>query len=245
MNMPGTNQNIIAVIPARYGSVRFPGKPLALIAGRPMIQCVYERVRQATDDERVRQAVTGFGGEALLTRSEHRCGTERVAEVAAHLPADAAAIYLNVQGDEPLIDPIALDALASALSDDPAIQTGTLCSPIMGGDEILNPKVVKVVQDFDGDALYFSRAPVPWVRDAHPEIEVIHMKHIGVYAFRRDALLEYAALPPGILERIEQLEQLRWLENGFRMRVVECQYDPISVDVPADVAKVEARLAQP
>jgi 3-deoxy-manno-octulosonate cytidylyltransferase (CMP-KDO synthetase) len=253
MNAPDTNERVIAVIPARYGSVRFPGKPLVLIAGKPMIQHVYERVRQAklitrivvaTDDERIREAVIAFGGEATMTRREHRCGTERVAEIAAHLSADAPTIYLNVQGDEPLIDPLALDALAAAVVDDPAIQTATLCSLIQRRQEILDPNIAKVVQNFDGDALYFSRAPIPWVRDAQPEIEVTHMKHIGVYAFRRDALLEYAALPPGILERIEQLEQLRWLENGFSMRVVECAYDPISVDVPADVAKVEARLAK-
>jgi 3-deoxy-manno-octulosonate cytidylyltransferase (CMP-KDO synthetase) len=262
-NVGGDGSRIIAVIPARYASVRFPGKPLASIAGKPMIQRVYERVSQATlinriivatDDERIRETVIAFGGEAMMTRGEHRCGTERVAEVAAHLSAHLGAggsadvratdpIYLNVQGDEPLIEPAALDSLAAALADDPAIQTGTLCSLIVLRQEILDPNVVKVVRDFDGDSLYFSRAPVPWVRAAHPEIEVTHMKHIGVYAFRRAALLEYAALPPGDLERIEQLEQLRWLENGLRMRVVECDYDPISVDVPEDIAKVEARLA--
>lgn len=242
----------IAVIPARHASIRFPGKPLAQIAGKPMIQHVYERVARArligrvivaTDDDRIRQAVAAFGGEAMLTRAEHRSGTERVAEVAAHLPLSEGEIYLNVQGDEPLIDPPALDALAAAMADDSSIQTATLCSPIARREEIIDPNIVKVVQNFDGDALYFSRAPIPWVRDAQPEVEVIHRKHIGVYAFRRSALLEFAALPPGDLERIEQLEQLRWLENGFSMRLVECEYDPISVDVPSDVAKVEARLA--
>jgi 3-deoxy-manno-octulosonate cytidylyltransferase (CMP-KDO synthetase) len=253
MDTPVSGQKIIAVIPARYTSVRFPGKPLAPIAGKPMIQRVYERALQAqsitqvivaTDDERIRQAVAAFGGEAVMTRGEHRCGTERVAEVAAHLPADAMTIYLNVQGDEPLIDPMALDALAAALSGDPAIQTATLCSPILHRQEILDPNIVKVVRNFDDDALYFSRAPIPWVRDARPEIEFTHMKHIGVYAFRHGALIEYASLPHGDLERIEQLEQLRWLENGFHMRVMECDYDPVSVDVPGDIAKVEARLAE-
>jgi 3-deoxy-manno-octulosonate cytidylyltransferase (CMP-KDO synthetase) len=255
MSIPENSPNVIAVIPARYASVRFPGKPLAMITGQPMIQRVYDRVRQArsitrvivaTDDERIRAAVAGFGGEAMITRSEHRCGTERVAEIAAHLPAGnsaTGAIYLNVQGDEPLIDPVALDMLASAVADDGSIQTATLCSPITRRDEIIDSNIVKLVADFEGDALYFSRAPIPWVRDAHPDVEVTHKKHIGVYAFRAVALLEYASLPPGDLERIEQLEQLRWLENGFRMRVVEYEYDPISVDVPADIAKVEARLA--
>ncbi len=245
----GANE-IVAVIPARYGAQRFPGKPLAPIAGKPMIQHVWERVRQAksitgvlvaTDDTRIRDAVIAFGGDAVMTRGEHRTGTDRVAEVAALLSAD---IYLDVQGDEPLIDFAVLDALAGEMVSEESVQLGTLCSVIGRSDEIMDPNIVKVVRDFDGDALYFSRAPVPWVRDRQPEIEVRHLKHIGVYAFRRDALLEFPALPPGELERIEQLEQLRWLENGFRMRVVECEYDPVSVDVPADIAKVEARIHQ-
>ena len=242
---------IIAVIPARYASSRFPGKPLAPIAGKAMIQHVWERVKQAraisrivvaTDDARIRDAVTAFGGEAMMTRGEHRSGTDRVAEVAMHLSGGDGDIFINVQGDEPLIDPAALDALVAEMAADKEIWLGTLCSVIARPEEIMDPNVVKVVRDFDGDALYFSRAPVPWVRDRHPEIEVRHLKHIGVYAYRREALLEYPALPPGELERIEQLEQLRWLENGFHMRAVECEYDPVSVDVPGDVAKVEARI---
>jgi 3-deoxy-manno-octulosonate cytidylyltransferase (CMP-KDO synthetase) len=219
-----------------------------------MIQHVWERVKQArsigrivvaTDDARIRDAVAAFGGEALMTRSEHRSGTERVAEVATHLSGEGADIFINVQGDEPLIEPSALDALVAEMAGEEEIRLGTLCSVIARADEIMDPNVVKVVRNFDGDALYFSRAPVPWVRDRHPEIEVRHLKHIGVYAYRREALLEYPALPPGELERIEQLEQLRWLENGFPMRVVECEYNPVSVDVPGDVAKVEARIRKP
>jgi 3-deoxy-manno-octulosonate cytidylyltransferase (CMP-KDO synthetase) len=240
---------VLAVIPARHASTRFPGKPLAPIAGKPMVQHVCERVREAktvgqvivaADDERVLSAVRDFGGEAMMTRSDHRSGTERVAEVASHREA---AVYVNVQGDEPLMDPAAIDAAVEALLADPAVQVATLCAPIRDPAEIMNPNVVKVVLDFQGDALYFSRAPIPWVRDAAGGVPVRYWKHIGLYAFRREALLEYPTLPPGDLERVEQLEQLRLLENGFKVRVVECDYDSVAVDVPEDVARVEARLA--
>jgi 3-deoxy-manno-octulosonate cytidylyltransferase (CMP-KDO synthetase) len=239
---------VLAVIPARYASVRFPGKPLAAIAGQPMIQRVVERVRQAqrvtrvvvaTEDERIKSAVESFGGEALLTRPDHRTGTDRVAEVAAHLPA---TIYVNVQGDEPLIDPATIDAVVGEMLDDESIQLATPCTAIDEANDIMDPNVVKVARDFDGNSLYFSRAPIPWVRDTTEKIAVRHWKHIGLYAFRRDALLEFPTLPPGELERVEQLEQLRWLENGFRIRVVESDYDAVSVDVPADVERVEKLL---
>jgi 3-deoxy-manno-octulosonate cytidylyltransferase (CMP-KDO synthetase) len=240
--------SVVAVIPARYGSTRLPGKPLAPIAGRPMIQHVVERVQQAqsvtrvvvaTDDDRIKKAVEGFGGEALLTRSDHRTGTDRVAEVATHLQAD---IYVNIQGDEPLIDPGTIDAVVSEMLEDESVQIATPCSAITQKNEIMDPNVVKAVRDFEGNALYFSRAPVPWVRDSGGLVAVIHWKHIGLYAFRRDALLEFPTLPPGELERIEQLEQLRWLENGFHIRVVETEYDAVSVDVAADIERVEQLL---
>ena len=175
--------NVLAVIPARYASSRFPGKPLASIAGRPMIQHVVERVRQArslsgivvaTDDERIGNAAKDFGVEALLTRPDHRTGTDRVAEVAVHLPAE---IYVNVQGDEPLIDPGAIDALVSAMQEDPAVRIATLCSAITQASHIMDPNIVKVVRDFEGNALYFSRAPVPWVRDTAETSAVRHWKH--------------------------------------------------------------------
>ena len=241
---------VLAVIPARFASTRFPGKPLAHIAGRPMIQHVVERVRQAktvshvvvaTDDERIRAAVEGFGGEAAMTRSDHRSGTDRVAEVSAHVQAD---IYINVQGDEPLIDPGTIDAVVSEMIDDPSIQIATPCIEITESNDIMDPNVVKVVLDFDGNALYFSRAPIPWVRDTSSGVAVSHWKHLGLYAFRREALVEYPTLPPGQLEPIEQLEQLRWLENGFRIRVVETAHDAVSVDVPADVERVEKLLRE-
>ena len=245
-----SSASVLAVIPARYASTRFPGKPLAMLGGRPMIQHVVERVRQsktvsrvvvATEDERIRSAVQGFGGEAIMTRSDHRCGTDRVAEVSAHIPAE---IYVNVQGDEPLISPDTIDAIVTAMLDDPAVQIATPCIEISEPKDVMDPNIVKVVLDFDGNALYFSRAPIPWVRDATSGIAVSHWKHLGLYAFRHSALVEYPTLPPGQLEPVEQLEQLRWLENGFRIRVVETVHDAVSVDVPADAERVEKLLRE-
>jgi 3-deoxy-manno-octulosonate cytidylyltransferase (CMP-KDO synthetase) len=242
--------NVLAVIPARHASARLPGKPLISIAGRPMIQRVVERVRRAqlvsrvvvaTDEAAIKDAVEAFGGEAILTRRDHRTGSDRVAEVAVHLSAD---IYVNVQGDEPLIDPGTLEAVVAAMLEDESVQVATACTPIAHADDIMDPNIVKVVRDFDGNALYFSRAPVPWVRDTGESVAARHFKHLGLYAFRRDALVEFPTLPPGELERIEQLEQLRWLENGFRIRVVETAYDAVSVDVPADVERVEKLLRE-
>jgi 3-deoxy-D-manno-octulosonate cytidylyltransferase len=241
---------VLAVIPARFASARFPGKPLVPIAGRAMIERVVAQVRKAqrvsrvivaTDDPRILKAVEKFGGEAILTRSDHRSGTDRIAEVAAHLPAQ---VYVNVQGDEPLLDPSVVDAVVSAILEDASIQIATPCVPIAQAAEIMDPNVVKVVRNFEGQALYFSRAPVPWVRDSGSPVAARHWKHIGMYAFRREALLEFPTLPPGELERIEQLEQLRWLENGFPISVVETSYDAASVDVPADVQRVEKILRE-
>jgi 3-deoxy-manno-octulosonate cytidylyltransferase (CMP-KDO synthetase) len=215
-----------------------------------MIQHVVERLREAskisrivvaTEDPRIKDAVTSFGAEAILTRADHRTGTDRVAEVAVHIPAE---IYVNVQGDEPLIDPHTVDAVVQAMLDDLSVQIGTPCSPITIPNEIMDPNVVKVVRDFDGNALYFSRAPIPWVRDTGAKVDARHWKHIGVYGYRRDALLEFPTLPPGELERIEQLEQLRWLENAFHIAVVETEYNAISVDVPTDVERVEKLLRE-
>ncbi|MCL4523035.1 MAG: 3-deoxy-manno-octulosonate cytidylyltransferase [Acidobacteria bacterium] len=242
--------NFLAVIPARYAATRLPGKPLVSICGRPMIQHVVERVRQAkrvsrvvvaTDDQRIRDAVRGFGGEAMMTRSDHRSGSERVAEVATQISAD---VYINVQGDEPLIEPGAVDALADVFTDDAdgEVQVATLCVPITNAADIMDPNIVKVVLDFQGDALYFSRAPIPWVRDEGSRVHARHFKHLGIYAFRREPLLDFPTLPPGELEKLEQLEQLRFLENGYKIRVAETSFDSVSVDVPADVARVEAIL---
>jgi 3-deoxy-manno-octulosonate cytidylyltransferase (CMP-KDO synthetase) len=240
---------VLVVIPARYASVRFPGKPLAEIAGKPMIQHVVERVREAerkprivvaTEDARILEAAKAFGVEAILTRADHKTGTDRVAEVATHIQAD---IYINVQGDEPLIDPGTIDGVIEVMAEDEEIQLSTPCAAITRQQDIMDPNVVKAVLDFDGNALYFSRAPIPWVRDTGAKVAARHTKHIGLYGYRRGALLEFPTLPPGELERVEQLEQLRWLENGFKIRVVESDYDAIAVDVPGDIEKVEKRLA--
>jgi 3-deoxy-manno-octulosonate cytidylyltransferase (CMP-KDO synthetase) len=247
---------IWAVIPARYAATRLPGKPLVNIAGKPMIQRVWERVSKAkriskvvvaTDDERIRSAVHSFGGEAIMTRSNHLSGTSRIAEVAASSSAD---IFINVQGDEPLVAPDAVDTLADCIAGgdssngDESVALATLAVLLKNPADIMDPNICKVVLDFNGDALYFSRAPIPWVRDSGNKIHARHWKHLGLYAYRREALLEYDTLPPGELERLEQLEQLRWLENGYKIRVAETLYDSVSVDVPDDVPRVEKLIRE-
>ena len=236
---------IVVVIPARYASTRLPGKPLVSLAGKPMIQHVFERAKQAqtvqrvivaTDDTRIVEAVRGFGGEAVMTRPDHRTGTERVAEVAAHEHGD---VFVNVQGDEPLIDPASIDTAVGTLLEEPAAQVGTVATAVRHAGDIMDPNVVKTVLDFDGNALYFSRAPIPWIRDTQSKVHVKYWKHLGLYVFQRDALLEYPTLPLGELERVEQLEQLRWLENGWKIRVGEVAHDAVSVDVSEDVERVE------
>jgi len=250
MTDSSSNRQALAIIPARYASTRFPGKVLTDLAGKTMIERVVERTRRATkigrvlvatDDERVADAVRGFGGEAVMTRGDHRSGTERLAEVAAQREAP---VYVNVQGDEPVIDPAAIDLAVETLEAEPEIQVATLAAPIREAGVLMDPNVVKVVMDFDSNALYFSRAPIPWLRDESGEHTPRYFKHIGLYVYRREALLEFPTLPPGELERTEQLEQLRWLENGYRIRVAPTEYDSISVDVPADVARALERIAQ-
>ncbi|HYL61978.1 MAG TPA: 3-deoxy-manno-octulosonate cytidylyltransferase [Candidatus Methylomirabilis sp.] len=246
--MNPSKPQVMIVIPARYGSTRMPGKPLVSLAGKPMIQRVYERAKMAgrasrvivaTDDERIVKAVEAFGGEAQMTRTDHRTGTERVAEIAARAQG---YVFVNVQGDEPLLDPAAVDTAVDALLEEPAAAIATVATPIRTPADIMDPNVVKTVLDFENNGLYFSRAPIPWVRDSGNKIQVRHLKHLGLYVFQRDALLEYPTLPQGELERIEQLEQLRWLENGWKIRVAEVQHDAVSVDVPEDVARVEKLL---
>ena len=243
-----SDPKVIVVIPSRYASTRLPGKPLVPLAGKPMVQHVYERAKRAqtvhrvivaTDDQRIMDAVAAFGGEARMTRSDHRTGTERIAEVAVHEPGD---VFVNVQGDEPLIDPVAIDTAVGALLEEPQAQISTVATPIRHAGDIMDPNVVKTVLDFDGNALYFSRAPIPWIRDTQQKVHVKYWKHLGLYVFQREALLEFPTLPQGELERIEQLEQLRWLENGWKIRVAEVAHDAVSVDVPEDVARVEKRM---
>jgi 3-deoxy-manno-octulosonate cytidylyltransferase (CMP-KDO synthetase) len=243
-----SDPEVVVVIPSRYAATRLPGKPLVNLAGKPMVQRVYEqaklaqtvhRVLVATDDQRIVDAVQAFAGEARMTRSDHRTGTERIAEVAAHEPGD---VFVNVQGDEPLIDPVAIDTAVAALLEDPPAQIATVATAIRHVPDIMDPNVVKTVLDFDSNALYFSRAPIPWVRDTQQKIHVRYWKHLGLYVFQREALLEYPTLPQGELEKIEQLEQLRWLENGWKIRVAEVEHDAVSVDVPEDVTRVERLL---
>jgi 3-deoxy-manno-octulosonate cytidylyltransferase (CMP-KDO synthetase) len=240
-----SDPKVIVVIPSRYGSTRLPGKALVPLAGKPMVQHVYERAKRAqtvhrvivaTDDQRIMDAVAAFGGEARMTRSDHRTGTERIAEVAVHEDGD---VFVNVQGDEPLIDPVAIDTAVGALLEEPQAQISTVATPIRHAGDIMDPNVVKTVLDFDGNALYFSRAPIPWIRDTQQKVHVNYWKHLGLYVFQREALLEFPTLPQGALEKIEQLEQLRWLENGWKIRVAEVAHDAVSVDVPEDVARVE------
>jgi 3-deoxy-manno-octulosonate cytidylyltransferase (CMP-KDO synthetase) len=243
---------ITAIIPARFASTRFPGKPLVKIAGKTMIERVYERVGSsatinrvivATDDQRIYQAVTAFGGEAWMTREDHASGTDRLAEVAGQLEAD---LVVNVQGDEPLIAPAMIDAAVAPLRDDPSIPMGTLKSAISDWQEFRDPNVVKVVTDHAGYALYFSRSPIPFPRDewsaAAPTDQLGAFKHIGLYVYRRDFLLRFAAMPQSPLEQLEKLEQLRALEQGYRIRVVETDQTCIGVDTPEDVQRVEALL---
>ena len=244
------SSQVVIVIPARYGSTRLPGKPLVSLAGKPMIQRVYERAKRAktagrvivaTDDERIVNKVQEFGGEARMTRTDHRTGTERIAEVAAHVDGQ---VFVNVQGDEPLLDPAAVDAAVTALLEEPAAAIATVAVPIRTPADIMDPNVVKTVLDFEDNALYFSRAPIPWVRDSAHKTHARHLKHLGLYVFQRDALLEYPTLPQGELERLEQLEQLRWMENGWKIRVAEVPHDAVSVDAPEDVPRVESLLAK-
>lgn len=233
-------QRILGVIPARFASVRFPGKALATLAGKPIIQHVFERASQAryltdvviaTDDERIELAARKFRAPVRMTRSDHRSGTDRVAEVAS---ADTAAIVVNIQGDEPLIDPAAIDAATLALLDDVNAPMATLKKRIENPSEIDNPNVVKVVTALDGDAIYFSRWPIPYDRGR----EAVRYKHIGLYVYRRDFLLGYSQLPVGPLEQAERLEQLRALENGYRIRVMETDYESLGVDTPEDLEAV-------
>lgn len=235
---------IVGIIPARYGSTRFEGKALADLAGRPMIEHVYRRAEQsrllervlvATDDPRIKEAVEGFGGEAVLTRPDHPSGTDRVAEVAEGLEAE---LIVNIQGDEPLIEPEMIDQAIQPLADDDSIPMGTLMTRINNPRECEDPNVVKVVVDREGFALYFSRSPIPYPREGEP----IRYQHIGLYVYRRDFLLRFAQLPPTPLEQIERLEQLRALEHGYRIKVVETEHGSIGVDTPEDLERVKAIL---
>ncbi len=243
----------IGVIPARYQSSRFPGKPLADINGSPMIQWVYDRAMQtqsldevivATDNPQIRDAVQAFGGRVTMTSAAHRSGTDRVAEVAESLDAE---LIVNIQGDEPLIDPAAIDAAVRPLAHYPDREMATLACPIADEEAVNNPNMVKVVFASDGRALYFSRAPIPFHRRRPGDSgsgEDGFWQHIGLYVYRRDFLLKFAAYEPTRLEKTESLEQLRALEHGHNIHVEQTDYRSVAVDTPEDLEHVHHQLAE-
>ena len=241
---------VYGIIPARHGSTRLPGKVLADIAGKPMIQHVYERAHQslfldrlvvATDDDRVFDRVQGFGGEALKTSPTHSSGTDRVAEAAQILKVKEADLIVNIQADQPLFEPGMIDEVVSPFREDFNLNMGTLVYPIQTPEELANPNVVKVVFDRKGFALYFSRSPMPYVISSSPTPR--YYKHIGPYAYRMGFLLKFTKMDRGDLERSESLEQLRALEHGYRIRVVETKFDSQEVDTPQDLEKVRERIS--
>lgn len=237
-----------AIIPARFASTRFPGKPLAPLLGRPMLAWVVaaagratriDRVLVATDHEGIAAVARQAGAEVVMTSPRCASGTDRVAEAAAGLDA---ALVVNVQGDEPLLDPADLDALVAAFDGEPELEMATLARPLARAEEYADPNAVKVVCARGGDALYFSRAPIPHARDGSPPGASVRV-HLGIYAFRRAALLAFPGLPPGTLEQLECLEQLRALEAGWRIRVITARGEALGVDTPADLARAEAVLS--
>lgn len=242
---------VVAIIPARYLSNRFTGKPLALIAGKPMIQHVVERARQvkllsrvvvATDDMRIGECVASFGGEYVLTRNDHVSGSDRLAEAAELLNISEHDVVVNIQGDQPLFDAEVVAQVAQPLLDDPALPMSTLIYKIIRPEEINDPNHVKTVFDHNFNALYFSRSPVPFQRNPEEGIAPTYYKHLGFYAYRKGFLLTFVALPEGEWERFEKLEQLRALEYGYKIRVVLTEYDSIEVDTPEDLRRVEEHL---
>jgi len=251
LNAQATASSIkaLGVIPARYASMRFPGKPLAVLAGKPVVQWVYERAKKAnrlsevivaTDDQRIFDCVKGFGGNARMTRPDHPTGSDRVAEVARHTDAD---LVVNIQGDEPLIAPGAIDLAVELLAARPQDQVGTLVRPLSRPEELSDPNVVKVVLAEDGHALYFSRSPIPHLRGGGDpsrwlQLYFSYYKHIGLYVFRRDFLLQFVAWPPGKLECAESLEQLRILERGARIVAAVTDYEARGIDTPEDLQRL-------
>lgn len=242
---------VVGIIPARYHSKRLPGKPLALIHNRPMIQHVYQRAAQAaslekvvvaTDDPRIREAVVHFGGEVLMTSSEHRSGTDRVAEATRHLALKDDAIVVNIQGDEPLLRAEMIDSLVRNLQENSDVSMSTLAYQDTDQEDFVDPGVVKVVLDAKGRALYFSRSPIPAVQDKSSPLP--YYKHLGFYGYRNSFLQKFTRLSPGVLERMEKLEQLRALEHGFSISVVISSFDSISVDAPEDLARVREIMEQ-
>jgi 3-deoxy-manno-octulosonate cytidylyltransferase (CMP-KDO synthetase) len=240
----------VAFIPARYRSTRFMGKPLALIAGKPMIQHVYERamscpeldgVYVATDDLRIHECVTGFGGYAVMTDKAHKSGTDRIAEAAEKVHLTDQDIVVNIQGDQPIFQPSIITDLITPLIEDPTLPMSTLMHRISDVKELHDVNHIKVVVDNQGYALYFSRLEIPFYRDRGPE--TAHYKHLGIYAYRKTFLVAFTKLPYGLLEDAEKLEQLRALEHGFKIKVVETIFDSTEVDTPEDIKIVEEKIS--
>lgn len=240
------------VIPARYNSTRFPGKPLANLLGKPLIQHVYERAKMAkkistiivaTDDERIERAVKNFGGNVIMTSPNHLSGSDRVAEVANKLSED---VIINVQGDEPLIEPWLIDELVEVFSKS-EVKVATARIPITDPKDIQNPNVVKVVCDKDGFALYFSRSPIPGTRNditIRTQIKPVFFRHVGVYAYTREFIIKFPSLEPTPLELQEGLEQLRILEHGYKIKVIDTEYQSIGVDTPEDLEHLRSIMAK-
>ncbi len=239
---------ILGIIPSRFASTRFPGKPLVDIGGKTMIQRVYlqackakslSNVIVATDDERIYNHVKSFGGQVMLTNSRHQSGTDRCAEVATNFQ-DMQAI-INIQGDEPFIDPLQIDLVAQRLKQNTAINIATLAKKITQSEQLFSPNIVKVVFNSDKVANYFSRSPIPYIRGVEKEdwtAKGIFYKHIGLYGYQRATLLEIAQLPMSILEKSESLEQLRWLENGYKIGISLTNIETVGIDTPADLKKI-------
>lgn len=245
------NMKIVVLIPARYESSRFPGKPLAQIAGKPMIQMVYENVCLAvnidaavvaTDDTRIAAVIKNIGGQAVITSGLHPSGTDRIAQAADKMGLDAGDIVVNVQGDQPLIHPDCIDMAVSPFLTEPELEMSTLAFKIVNPKEITNPNEVKVTFDNNGYALYFSRSPIPYPRDAGIVCDTY--KHLGVYAYTRRFLEIFRSLPPGKLELVEKLEQLRAIENGHKIKVMITPHNSPEVDIPDDIAKIEQYMLQ-
>jgi 3-deoxy-manno-octulosonate cytidylyltransferase (CMP-KDO synthetase) len=248
-----TQPKVIAIIPARYHSNRFEGKPVATILGKPMIQHVYERSKTvgmlsrvvvATDDERIAECVNSFGGEVVMTSSDHASGTDRLAEAATILDIPEQDVVVNIQGDQPLFPAEVIEQVARPLLEDPALPMSTLIYKIVRKEEINDPNHVKTVFDRNGKALYFSRSPIPFQRDPAEVVPPTYYKHLGFYAYRKGFLLTFVGLPEGEWERFEKLEQLRALEYGYTIQVVLTEHDSVEVDTPDDLKRVEEMISK-
>jgi 3-deoxy-manno-octulosonate cytidylyltransferase (CMP-KDO synthetase) len=249
--MKDSPKQIVAIIPARYSSSRFPGKPLKLLLDKPMIQWVYERALEvqqlaqiwvATDDQRIADGVQAFGGQVVMTSTDHPSGTDRLAEAAQTLGLSPEDIVVNIQGDQPTFPVQLIDQVIEGLLNDPLASMSTPAHRFADPQEARNPNLVKVVFNHRHHALYFSRAPIPYWREPHDTPQ--YYKHIGIYVYRQEFLQRFVSLPPGTWEMAEKLEQLRALEHGYNIKIVETDYETAEVDVPEDAVKVETLLRE-